>query len=75
MPSFQKAIAEPPSPYLQMTPPDSPPRELSLRNTDKDDLKQVDVNVIKQALSRRLLRLPLRLETPSHLVRAGRRSF
>lgn len=34
-----------------MTPPDSPPQELSLRNTDKDDLKQVLVDAIEQALS------------------------
>lgn len=34
-----------------MTPPDSPPREFFLRNTDKDDLKQVLVDAIKQAFS------------------------
>ncbi|KAH2362761.1 hypothetical protein KXV92_006453 [Aspergillus fumigatus] len=52
MVAFRKAITAPPSPCLQvMTPPGSPPRESSLRSTDKDDLKQVFVDAIRQVLS------------------------
>lgn len=48
MASFQKAITAPPSPFLQVTtPPDSPPRESPLGNTNKGDHKQVLVNATK----------------------------
>ena len=52
MAHFSKAITAPPSPCLRaVTPPDSQRRELSLRNTDMDDLKQLFANVIRQVLS------------------------
>ncbi|RHZ48391.1 hypothetical protein CDV55_100904 [Aspergillus turcosus] len=52
MAAFRKAFTAPPSPCPQiMTPPGSPPLELSLRSTDKDDLKQLFVDAIQQVLS------------------------
>ncbi|KAF4212691.1 hypothetical protein CNMCM8980_000784 [Aspergillus fumigatiaffinis] len=51
MAPFWKLITAPPSPCLQvMTPLGSPPQESCLLNTDKDDLKQLFVDAIRQVL-------------------------
>ncbi|KAH2754841.1 hypothetical protein KXV66_002272 [Aspergillus fumigatus] len=52
MATFRKAITARPSPWLHvMTPPGSPPWESFLRDTDKEDLKQLLVNAIREVLA------------------------